>query len=424
MPSKKPLIAAIAALALVAAGLLFWHARTTIPVSEVAAFLDATAGAGRVRFTVSTVEIRRQDDSGKQVAVTAKAWPVQPLYAKADVADYLLRTFQVDPDSVAEARALLSDKETRRKPWLTDGRPLPADPYTLVILQPATQADASFNFQGILDARRVGGGWVFSLVSGGLEGGGPQGEARANFGLPSFVVGDAADDGRLRSLVADFQAFAGRVDKIRKATEAARAAAVEVRRNAFLNRIAPGHFFSGTALEAGEQYGTPIYLEFTRLSGNEVTAVLRNEGSWHNGRVFQGTWGADDDFRATTITLSSPSGQAVRNAGPVLENTQNWAFALTMDASGRLSEQNKYYQYQFQPTPSEQVSALRSRLEAEYEQAIAATEPGSLYQGTASVSGSDASEPILLRFTSRSDDGKFFEAAIESTTRSWRRAFP
>jgi hypothetical protein len=421
---KKTFIAAVAALSAAAVGLLFWHhVRTTVSPAEVAAFLDGTMTSGRVRFTVAKVETQRRDDSGQRVAVTAKAWLVQPLYSKADVADYLLRTYQLDPEASAEARALLIDKATARNPSLTGGRPLPPDPYQLVILQPATQADASFNFQGILDAHRAAGAWAFSLVSGGLEGGGPLGDARATFGSPSFVVGDAGDEAQLRTLVGNFQDFAGRVAKVRKDAEMARAAVVDGRRNAFLARIAPGKFFSGTALEAGEQYGTPLFLEITGLSGNGVTAVLRNEGSWHNGRVFQGTWGSDDEFQTTTLSLSSSSSEAVRNAGPFLENTQNWSLALSVDPAGRLTGQNKYFQYLFQPTPPAEVAALRARLEAEFEQSIAATEPGSLFQGSASSLASGASEPILLRFASRSDDGKSFEATIESPTHSWKRAF-
>ncbi len=421
---KGTLIAATAAFAVAAGGLFFWYqARTSVAPADVAAFLDSTVGSGRVRFTVAKVEVVRKDAAGQQVSVAAKAWLVQPLYAKADIADYLQRTFQVDPESSAEARALLLDKATPRNTALTGGNALPADPFQLVVLQPATQADASFNFQGVLEARRTGGAWGFSLVSGGLEGGGPVGEARSTFGKPSFVAGAAGDDAQLRTLVGGFQAFAARVAKVHEETERARAAVVDARRLAFLGRIAPGRFFSGTAFEAGEQNGTPLHLEITGLSGFEVTATLRNEGSWHNGRVFQGTWSADEDARNTVLTLSSAASQAVRNGGPVLENTQNWPLTLNMDAAGRLTGQNRYFQYQFQPVPPGQVAPLRTRLEAEFQQAIAATEPGSLFQGAVASIASGAAEPVLLRFTSRSDDGKSFEATVESTTRSWKRAF-
>jgi hypothetical protein len=422
--SKGILIVVTAAVAVAAVGLFFsYKARTSVAPADVAAFLDTTVGSGRVRFTVAKVAVLKKDETGQQVSVAAKAWLVQPLYAKADIADYLQRTFQVEPESSAEARALLLDKATPRNTALTGGSPLPGDPFQLVVLEPASQADASFNFQGVLDAHRTGGAWGFSLVSGGLEGGGPQGAARSTFGTPSFVVGDAGDDAQLKTIVGNFQAFAGRVAKVRQETEQARSAVVEARRASFLGRIAPGRFFSGTALEAGEQNGTPLYLEITGLSGNEVTAALRNEGSWHNGRVFQGTWSADEDARNTTLGLSSAASQAVHNGGPVLENTQNWSLALNMDAVGRLTGQNRYFQYQFQPVPPAQVAALRSRLEDEFQRAVAATEPGSLFQGSATSIASGAAEPILLRLNSRSDDGRSFEATLESTTRSWKRPF-
>jgi hypothetical protein len=416
-------IAAVAFLGAAVGGFLFWRSRTNIPEADVAAFLDGTVGSGRVRFTVVTMTPLPASNGGRQVSVTAKAWPVQPLYTKADTAEYLLRVFQLDADSSAAARTLLTDKATLRNTWLTGGRALPPDPFQLVILQPATQADESFNFQGVLDAHRAGGAWGFSLASGGLEAGGPQGEIRTKFGLPSFVEGDAADEARLRSVVGDFQAFSARVAKVRADNEAARVRVLNGRRDAFLARIAPGQVFAGTVLRTGDQYGTALYLEITAISGNDVTAVLRNEGSWHNGRVFQGSWNADEDFRTTTLTLSSSAGQAVRNAGPFVETTQNWSLALAVDPSGRLSGQDKFFQYQFQPLPPADISSLRKRLEAEFERALAATEPGSLFQGSATSNASGASEPILLRMTGRSDDLMSFSATIEAPTHSWKRSF-
>jgi hypothetical protein len=418
---KRTLAAVVAALLLAAGAFLFWHSRNHIATEDVAAFLDTTSGSNHVRFTVSKIEALGQDDSGRKLSVAAKAWPVQPLYTKADTADYLQRAFQIDTDSMTEARTLLTDKATMRNTQLTLGRPLPSDPFLAVILQPAAPADASFDYQGVVNAHRDGSRWVFSLVSGNFAGTGPQGDPRSTFGSPSFAIGDPADEARLRTVAADFQAFAGRVAEVHKNVERAKAAVVEGRRSAFLARIAAGRFFSGGASEAGEQNSTPLYLEITALAGNDVTAILRNEGSWHNGRVFQGTWAADDEFKETTLTLSSPAGQAVHNAGPFLENTQNWAMALNVDASGRMTEQNKFFQYRFQPMPPFQVATLRARLEAEFEQAVAATEPGSLYQGSATSRATGTAEPILLRFTTRSEDAKSLEAVIESTTRSWKR---
>jgi hypothetical protein len=419
--SKKALIAAAASAVLVLGALLYWRATTHVAPEDVSAFLDSTVGTGRVRFTVTKLEAMGQDDAGRRIAVTAKAWPVQPLYAKADTADFLQATFQLDQDSTAEARKLLADKATAKNTHLTAGRPLPADPFQAAILQATAPADASFGYSGVVGVHREGSHWAFSLISGNFDGTGPQGDPRSTFASPSYVAGDAGDEAHLRAAVADFQAFAGRVAEVHSAVERARTAVVDARRNAFLARIAPGRLFSGTASEAGEQNGTPIFLEITALSGNDVTAVLRNEGSWHNARIFQGTWNADDGFQQTTLTLFSPAAQAVHNAGPILENTQNWSFDLNVDASGRMTEQNRNFQYRLQPVPPAQAAAIRSRLEAEFEQAEAATEPGSLYQGAATSRSSGQSLPILLRFATKSEDGRTFEATIESTTRSWRR---
>jgi hypothetical protein len=425
-PMSKPrkIAAAFAIAAVAIGGLLFWrHERGAIAPADVAAFLDATSGAGRVRFAVTAVDALRRDDSGVQIAVAAKAWPVQALYAKADTADYLQKTVQLDPDSTSEARSLLADKATVKNTQLTGGRPIPEDPFQAVILEAATPAGASFDFQGILDAHRAGDAWAFSLVSGGFEGAGPRGDPRSSFAGATFVEGDAADEARLRSLAADFKYFASRVAAAREASGKAKSAEIGGRRAAFLARIAPGRVYSGTAVEAGEQSGTALYLEFTGTSAdNGVSALLRNEGGWHSARPFEGTWASDDDFGNVTVSLSSPAGEAVRNAGPFLENTQNWSLELRMDPSGVLSGQSRSYRYQFQPLLPAQVPALRDRLETEYRLAVAATEPGSLYQGTAAPVAPGPSEPVLLRITGRSEDGSSFEASIESPTHPWKRA--
>jgi hypothetical protein len=421
-PKTLRIAVAAAAAAIALGGFLLWrHLRGPVAPADVAAFLDATAGAGRVRFDVSSVQTLRKTEAGVQVAVAARAFPVQALYARADASDYLQRVLHLDPDSSAPARALLADKAAAVR--VSGGRPLPADPFQAVVLEAATPAAASFDFQGILDARRAGDSWAFSLVSGGFEGPGPRGDPRSSFPADSFVEGDAGDEARLRSLASDFQSFAARAAAVRDAAAKAQSAAAGARREALLARIAPGRVFSGAAAEAGEQTGTALYLEFTGLTAdNGVTALLRNDGGWHTARVFQGTWSADDDFTKVALSLSSPAGQAVRGAGPFLENTQNWVLELALDGRGGLSGQDRFFRYQFQPLLPVQVPALRDRLEAEYREALAATEPGSIYQGTASPSASGPPETVLLRITDRSDDGSSFVASIESAAHPWKRA--
>jgi hypothetical protein len=421
--SRRLLLGAIVIVAAAAGGTLAWHSRRASPGKEqVAAFLDKAAGAGQLRFSAVTIEPLQKVEGDLQVTVTAQAWPLQPLYTRIDPADYLRRTFQLDPDAVAEARALLADRPAQAKPANAGAGPFPADPYEVPLLQLGSPPEVSFHYRCILDAHRDAGTWNLFLLSGAFEGASPQGEPRAGFGTLSFVPGEPADDARLRALAGDFQAFVERLANLRRNSELARTAAIAARRNAFLGLIAPGRVFRGQAQESGEQNATALYLEIVALSGdNEVTALLRNDGGWRSARAFQGTWSADDSFENPVLNLSSLANQAVRGSGPFLENTQTWVFALHGDSREGLSESNRFYQYRFQLLAPEQVSELKARLEAEFDRALAATEPGLLYQGAAVSRASGASEPILLRFVSRTDAGESLEARIESTTRSWKR---
>ncbi len=419
----RTILGVIAALAVIAAGLIAWqHWRTSVRSGDVEAFLNRTAGGGRVLFSVRQIEALPQGEASRQLTVTATARTPVALYAKIDAADYLQRTFQLDPTSAAAARRLLADPNSAQSPEFKNAAPFPVDPYDAAILRLTSPAGATFNFQGVIEAQRDHGDWNFSLVSGGFDSASPQGDPRSALGNASFVAGDASDETRLRALVVGFQAFAARVAEIRRISESAHTAVLESRRKALLAQIAPGRVFRGQALETGQQQGTPLSLEIVELaSGQQMTALLRNEGGWRIARVFQGTWSADAEFENLTVNLASLPGQAIRNAGPFLENAQTWTFTLRLDAQGGLSERNRSYQYRFEPLNPEQVAALKGRLEAEFDRAIAATKPGLLYQGTAVSRTSGAAEPILLRFSGQSPAGESIEARIESTTRSWKR---
>ena len=421
--SPRTLIVGLVILVLVGAGLLVWwrHGRTP-GADDVTAFLNRTAGGGRVRFSVVKMEALPQGEAGVLITVATVARTTGPLYGKIDAADYLLRTFRLDAAASGEARRLLSSQGSPPQPEFQGAAPFPPDPYQAVILRLTSPAGAAFAYSGVLDAHREGGAWTFALVSGGFEGAGPQGGARSAFGESAYVVGEAGDEARLHALVADFEAFVGRVAGIRRDLASARVAASEDRRKAFLAQIAPGRVFRGTAVEAGTQRETPLYLEIVGLSPeNEVKAVLRNDNSWHIARPFQGAWSADEQFEKPVLTLTSLPNEAVRSAGPFLDNTQVWKFALSVNSRGELAEQNRFFQYRFQPVTPEQAAALQARLEGEFERAVAATEPGSLYLGTAVSRTSGATEPIFLRFGPRAQGGESLEAGIESTVRAWKR---
>lgn len=410
------LLAASLVLVLALAGILVasrW--RAPLRSDEVAAFLERSAASGKYKLSDVKITVTRLGDADLRVSVAATARTTGPLYSRVDAADYLQGLVSIYPETTLEARRLMADKDASRKPELARLRPFPADPYLATIVQMTAQAGASFPFQATVAAHREGDKWILTLISSGYIGANPSGEPLTAFGGPLFVAGEARDDARLRALAADLQSFADRVSEMRRNLAAAHAAGVSARREAFLARIAPGSIFRGAAIRSGEEQGTALYLEITGQSpGNGVTALLRNAGGWHYGRPFQGSWSADEEFESPTLSLSSPPGQAIRNAGPFLEYTQAWALALKMDSKGNLSDENGAYQYRFEFVNAGQVQSLKAALKEEFGLASSATAPGSLYRGTAVSRASGASEPVFLRFAERSEDGEALEAGLES----------
>ena len=418
--SQRTLIASLVVVALVCAVVFVWWRQARAPgAEEVTAFLNQTVGGDRVLFSVEKLEPLARVEAGWKMIVAAKARTIEPLYSKIDTAEYLGRTLRLDPATAGEARRLLAKPDSSAQPDFQGAAPFPADPYQAVLLQVTSPAGTALAFNGVLDAHREGGAWKFTLVSGGFEGGGAQGAARSSFGKISYAVGDMGDETRLHTLLSDFEAFGGRVAGIGRNIESAR---VAERRKAFLAQIVPGRVFGGTALAAASLHETPLYLEITeRPSDNEVRAVMRNDNSWHIERSFQGTWSADDKFENPVLNLTSLASDAIRNAGPLIEATQVWRFALHMDARGELTEQNRFFKYRLQPLAPEQVATVQARLEAEYEKAVAATEPGLLYLGTATSRTSGAAETVFLRFSQRPPGSESVETTLESTTRAWKR---
>jgi hypothetical protein len=411
---KRTILGCAAALALAAGAALFWwHGRVPVAKADVAAFLDRTQGGDRLRFTVEAVAPLREANGEIQLGVAATGHATGPLFTKLDAADYLARSLQVDTAEAAKASELMQQEAP------APSSPVPEDPLKAVILQPSAPAGAPFPFQGVIAARKNGGAWDFRLLSGGFEGAGPQGDLRSLFGAAAYAAGDPGDDARLRALVSAFRDFTARVILERKALDLGG----PTHREVLMAHIAPGTVFRGQATEVGEQVGTTLYLEIADVTAEgDVTALLRNEGGWRSARTFQGSWGTDDASGAPVLNLSSSPDQAVSGAGPFLENTQMWTFALKVDAQGRLTEDNRLYRYRFLPLSLDQTGAARIRLEAEASRALAATESGVLYHGTAVFRATGASEAILLRFGEQAEDGSSIGAAIESTTRPWKRA--
>jgi hypothetical protein len=105
----------------------------------------------------------------------------------------------------------------------------------------------------------------------------------------------------------------------------------------------------------------------------------------------------------------------------VVEAAQAWRFVLHLNAKGELTEENRFFKYRLQPLAPEEVAKVQARVEAEYEQAVAVTEPGLLYLGTATSRTSGAAETVFLRYNPRPPGNESLSATLESTNRGWKR---
>lgn len=421
-PKRLPIAVLGAAIAILVGLFVWWRERSPVDTGAVAAFLEAKVAGGRVRFSDIRASATPLENGDLQVAIEASGETIVPLYSKEDAGDYLQHSLGLDPELTAEARRLAADKEASKKPEFARLRPFPPDPYRATILQLTGKPGDRFPYGARLTGHRSEANWAFTLISGAFADSGPVGEPRTAYPEPNFVAGDANDDSRLRVVVNDFQAFASRVSDIERNLEAAHDVAVRVRRDALMVRLTPGTVYRGSAQRSGESQGTPLYLEITAFNpGGAISAQLRNSGGWHYARPFQGTWSADAEFEAVVLDMTSPPEDAVKNGGSFLENTQDWNLSLHLDAKGNLSGSGRYFEYSFQYLDPNQVAKLRASLSAEYDAALRAAAPGTLYQGTATARATGASEPVLLRFRSLGANGEAIQASLESPSRSWKR---
>lgn len=418
--SMRTLLGGAVLLALAVGGLFFWwHGRAPVGKSEVEGYLDRTQGAGRLKFSVLRLVPLHVSDARAQVAVEATARTLVPLYVKVDTADYLRRALHVDNASAPGSRRIFGGDGVPQGTNAPEAGPLPEDPYRATVLQLVSPTGTTFGFQGIIDIHRAEAGVSLALASGGFTGPGPQGDPRSAYAGATYLAGDPKDDAKLATLVASLEGPSRTVAAPPGAPEPGKAAPNAERRSQFLADVSAGRIFRGVAVPAGLELGTTLYLEIEDVSPrNEVRALLRNEGGWISARRFQGTLNADDGL---TLSLTSGPDQAIRGAGPFLEESQTWSFVLHPGAAPGLFGESRLYKFRFEPLGPQQASETIDRLGREFRTALQASRAGSLYIGTCTARDTGASESVLLRFASQADGAGALDARIEATSQSWKR---
>src|SRR5271165_1889933 len=73
--------------------------RAPVRAEAVGEFLNKAAGAGKVQFSEVRISLKRMGEDDLQVAVSATARTLGPLYSKVDTAGYLRAKLNLDPES-------------------------------------------------------------------------------------------------------------------------------------------------------------------------------------------------------------------------------------------------------------------------------------------------------------------------------------
>jgi hypothetical protein len=425
--TKLGLVGALVALVLLVGGGLTWRMLSSRPGNAaVLAFLNTEVGGGRAVFTDLVRQIDRLPDGTVRVAFAATGATPEPLYQPIEAAQYFTQELKVDVGRLQELRQLLNGPGGARVRELAGNPTQPPDPLQAIILRETCAKGAPVKYHGVLGARKAAQGWTYELAEGQFDGEPPRGSLRATLGKTTFLIGAAKDQEALRELAALQSAYAAQLATARVKYEDELRAARAARRDHFLAVVHGGALFTGTATPRnGRDEPVPLYLELTEVgtTNRQVAALLRNDGGWSESRPFQGEWRSDPEAEHFTVVLSTRSGQAVRDGGPFLQVNDTWTVSFDVDAAGRLTGQTNAYDYVFTPVPADGVAKLKAELAASEHALLAATAADMVYVGAAISKRTQASEPILLRFTQQKNAGALLNARLESPEREdWQRA--
>jgi hypothetical protein len=404
---------------------LSWRALSRpVGAAELTTFLEKRA-ANTIHISSLEIGTVAVGDGRLRISFAAKGRTVEPLYVRVDAAEYLSRELHITIESATNAGSGASASQAAPIPESGSLGPPPPDPRDATILQLRNPTGTPVLYQGTLEAVRSNNGWDLKVIDESFgDAGTSLGRSRASFGSSTFVVGEPSDAAELLARAAALSKYASRLADAKRVGAAARKDERSARLQSFIEHLAPGTLYRGAAVDQNGQSSPALFLEITGLSGgNQVNALLRNDGGWHDSRRFRGEWSDDPDCRVLSITLSSRPNEAIRNSGPILEDAQLWRFNFQADANGDLTGADRNYRYHFARLSAGQAASLKEELAADFDAVFAATMPGAVYDGVAVSRSTQNSEPLILRFVERDEAGTYLAGRFESPTRKIRRAF-
>lgn len=286
---------------------------------------------------------------------------------------------------------------------------------------------------GYVVAERRGLRWLLDwnpssdTIRSQQSGEGP-GRPLSAFSAPLCIVERAADKERLTDLAARFPGIHSRLEQAIPALFAQN-------KPALMALLKPVAFFRGVA--SGSVNNSPVQvhllLQITETrdesNGIHLTALLRNDGSWTDVRMFSGTLAFGGTGRFELVLTPEDGGSSSDLAGPFLtdhangfelpEQEGNVRLPLSIDGNVLVWNAGEVSLKLERCTQGEE-DGFKSSIEAERAMLIEAVKPGLVYAGTITDRITGAIENCQLRMVAFDPNGQKVTATIErSGLQAW-----
>jgi hypothetical protein len=168
-----------------------------------------------------------------------------------------------------------------------------------------------------------------------------------------------------------------------------------------------------------------IFLEITEVRDEDgtvrLTALLRNDGSWSDTRVFTGELVCGDDG-AAALKLISAASDALQEAGPLLQlGSDNFDLAVDREGNSQLPlkldgralvYEGDELSVRLESVSDEQRTAEIAAITGQCAKSIAAVQEGRVYTGTITDRTKGSTTPWILRFTAFSESDGVVSAEL------------
>lgn len=303
-----------------------------------------------------------------------------------------------------------------------------ADLASLALVVEEEVSDASVDLRPKMQAERAGLRWKMTLLELGDYNQSNANPLRKIKDYPGRVCVVNRSEGRdeLTALASRLPDLGARLD--RAVVELAREQKV-----ALLALLQPQALFAGSlvAPEGNDVNGARIFLEITEVRADEdpvrLSALMRNDGSWQDTRIFAGQLEFTPASGRYELRLTSPMDEASEEAGPILahfshglniEHDAEGGFAFSFGVEGgALTWERHGNSLRLTRVPAADRAALIASVEGDFPRLQAATRAGMAYNGAITNRVKGTRTGWILRFTGQTQATRGRTDALELLAR-------